>query len=418
MRKLAIIAVIFALTLIIAPASFAANEHGEDTNIQLPPGLAGIKVGFLGYVDYSYGEFSNISGVRPSVAGTFGAIEDDAWEHQNRFELTRGYINIEKEILPWLIARATPDVTRVASRTVTDGNGETVSTEAETGDLDLRFKYYYLEIKTPDLGFFTNNAVKIGQQHFPYLDFLEHINPYRNQGTMFQERFNNFNSADMGLGVQGYFGGKVSEEYQKSVNHYYPGRWGSYHLAVMNGGGYHASEANDNKALEYRFTVRPLPETLTGLQLTYFGIYGKGNKDDFPGKGEPDWRVNTGLLSYQHELGTVTFEYARNVGEQSGADENHREGWAVFGMVKPPMLPKWRASAQYGVWRYNTQVEDNDLTMWRAGVDYSLTKPKDIGGCFVYAGYERLSYGDSYRTAGGLEVPDEWRLQVNTQIQF
>lgn len=399
-------ALLLPLLLLAVPA--AADEHGDEVNIKLPKGLAGIAIGFLGYVDYSYGPFSNISEVKASnltTAQSFAAanFKDGDWKNQNRFELTRGYIIISKQILPWLSARVTPDVTRVKS-----GPGET-----EGGDLDLRFKYYYLQIEAPDLGPFTNNAVKIGQQHFPYLDFLEHINPYRMQGTMFQERFHNFNSADMGLGIQGYFGGKVDEEYQKSVNHYYPGRWGSYHLAVMNGGGYHAAEKNDNKALEYRLTARPLPDHLPGLQLTYFGIWGKGNTAD-----SPDWRVNTGLLSYQHELGTLTFEFARNKGEQSGEDENWRTGYAVFGMVKPPMAPRWRASAQYGVWDFDTATPDDKLTMWRAGVDFSLTNPRDIGGTFIYAGYERLSYDDAYRTSAGSQVPDEWRAQVVTQINW
>jgi hypothetical protein len=388
-----------------------AAEHGEETTIQLPKGLAGISIGFLGYVDYSYGPFSNISDVKASsltTGASFAAasFKDGDWKNQNRFELTRGYIIISKEILPWLSARVTPDVTRVKTSGVP-------GSEQESGDLDLRFKYYYLQIEAPDLGPFTDNSVKIGQQHFPYLDFLEHINAYRLQGTMFQERFHSFNSADMGLGVQGYFGGKVGEDYQQKVNHYYPGRWGSYHLAVMNGGGYHASEKNDNKALEYRLTARPLPDYMPGLQLTYFGIWGRGNTE-----GAPDWRVNTGLLSYQHELGTLTFEFARNKGEQSGEDERWRTGYAVFGMVKPPQLPRLRASAQYGVWRFDTAVKENDLTMWRAGLDWSLTKPKDIGGTFIYAGYERLSYGDFYRTSAGNTVPDEWRAQVVAQINW
>ncbi len=405
-RNLLAAAALLATIWLAGPA--AAAEHSDEATIPLPKGLAGISIGFLGYVDYSYGGFSNISEVQAgnlTVANSFKAasFNDGDWKTKNRFELTRGYIIINKQILPWLSARVVPDVTRVKS-----GDGE-----QEGGDLDLRFKYYYLQADLPELGPLTNNEVKLGQQQFPYLDFLEHVNPYRMQGTMFQERFHNFNSADMGLGLQGYFGGKVSDEYQEKVNHYYPGRYGSWQLAVVNGGGYHASEENNNKPLEYRVTARPLPDLLPGLQLTYFGIWGKGNQAT-----NPEWMVNTGLLSYQHELGTVTFEFARNKGEQSGADENWRTGYAVFGMVKPPMLPRWRASAQYGVWRFNTAVKDNDLTMWRGGVDYSLTKPKDIGGTFIYAGYERLSYGEAYRRANGLGVPGEWRAQAVAQINW
>jgi len=390
------------------PAQAAAPAT---TLAQLPPevasivkALSGINISFLGYVDYSAGPFSNISGVKAAnltTANFNSNVVDGHWKRQNRFELTRGYINIGKQILPWLSARVTPDITRVSNA------------DTEKGDIDVRIKYYYLQANTPDFGPLTNNAVRVGQQQFPYLDFLENVNPYRLQGTMFQERFNNFDSADMGLGIQGFFGGAMPQDYQDRVSSQYAGRYGSYHLAVMNGGGYHASENNNNKPFEYRFTARPLPDGLPGLQLTYFGIWGKGNT-----AAAPDWRVNTGLLSYQHEYGTLTCEFARNKGEQDGADTNWRTGYAVFGMVHPPQLPKWRASAQYGVWRYDTSVKDNDLTMWRAGIDYSLTKPKDIGGTFIYAGYERLSYAGAYQRTGGADVPDEWRGQVVAQINW
>ncbi|MFH0808873.1 MAG: hypothetical protein V2A77_00140 [Pseudomonadota bacterium] len=398
--------ILCAICLLGRPAVAA-----EETGIQLPPGLSGIKIDFQGYVDYSAGHFQNIAGIKPGNLATAARFTDNIkgedWKGRNFFELTRGYINITKDILPWLSARVTPDVTRVAS---TNSAGDP---EAEAGDIDLRIKYYYLQIQVPDFGPFTFNAVKIGQQQFPYLDFLEQINPYRMQGTMFQERFNEFDSADMGLGIQGLFGGKVSEEYQAEVNRQYPGRHGSYQVALVNGGGYHASEKNNNKPLEYRLTARPLPDVLPGLQVTWFGIWGKGNT-----AAAPDWRVNTGLLSYQHKLGTVTFEFARNKGQQDGADEFWRTGYAAFAMFRPPMLPRLRLSGQYGVWRYNTGIRNNDLTLWRGGLDWSLTKPKDVGGTFIYAGYEQLCYGSHYDTVADTRVPDEWRGQIVAQINW
>lgn len=118
----------------------------------------------------------------------------------------------------------------------------------------------------------------------PWLDYEEHVNWYRCQDTIFIERNSTFNSADFGLTFVSLLGGEMSEEYQRKVNNKYPSRYGSMAFGVYNGGGYHASEKNENKVLEGRLTVRvrPLPDIIPGFQLSYFGITGKGNKEEEP----------------------------------------------------------------------------------------------------------------------------------------
>ena len=178
----------------------------------------------------------------------------------SRFTIKRGYINIETKVLPFMSARITPDVTQDAS-----------------GDLKVRLKYAYAKFTTPDLGFITHPEIEVGVAHMPWLDFEEHVNLFRLQDTMFMERNGLFNSADIGVTFMALLGGPVAKAYQDTVSKAYPGRYGSFAVGVYNGGGYHAAEQNDDKAIEGRLTLRVLPALAPGLQVSYFGVRARGN---------------------------------------------------------------------------------------------------------------------------------------------
>jgi len=202
--------------------------------------LKGWKFGYLWYISYQNGETG-----------------DTSWgERFSRFTVKRGYINIEKEITPWFSARVTPDVSQMTDNGSFDGS------------FTVRLKYLYGKFKLPEFAFLTKPFVEVGIVHMPWLDYEENLNWYRCQDTMFVERNNLFNSADVGINFVSLFGGLMSEEYQDKVNNAYPGRYGSMALAVMNGGGYTAAEKNQNKVLEGRLTIRPLPDIIPGLQFS------------------------------------------------------------------------------------------------------------------------------------------------------
>lgn len=354
--------------------------------------LGGLQIGTLSYFDYSGGRH-----------------KDD--ESFNEFRITRGYINIKKQLTPWLGFRVTPDVH-----------------QDSTGDFKLRLKYLYAEFRPPDFSFLTGMKSEIGMGHMPWLDFEEHLNPYRCQGTMFIERADTFNSADLGLSLRGYFGGELDQDYMKKVSKYYAGRWGSWHVGVYNGSGYHASENNDNKVPEWRLTVRPLPDVLPGLQVHYFGLYGKGNTD-YP-SGPPDYRVNLGMLSYQNEWIIFTGQYARTWGNAKGTlvapatDSALRgEGFSFFGNTKLPLLDrKLNLFARYD--HFDPDRKD-DVT---AGDDcYDLVN----GGLawefyhhFMWLlVYERIMYDKNNGGVGkvpveGNDLADDWRVQTVLQINF
>jgi polyhydroxyalkanoate synthesis regulator phasin len=167
--------------------------------------LKGLNVGVLAYIDYSFGDrptfkgpLTHSTGVPPANSGNFGR-NVDGHVGLDQWTLTRGYLNITKEITPWFYARYTPDLYQ-------DGSG----------NWNLRSKYLYAELRPPNLGSaLTQNKAEIGLSHTPWHDFEEHIWPYRCQGTIPIERAGVFNSADIGINIRGNFGGKLANAKEK-----------------------------------------------------------------------------------------------------------------------------------------------------------------------------------------------------------
>ena len=219
----------------------------------------------------------------------------------NLFTLKRGYLTFKKDLNETFSIRFTEDITM-------DQEG------SDAGNIELRMKYLYLQAKLDKIGFLENYFLEVGMVHRPWLDFEEHINHYRVQGTMFVESNHLINSADLGVNFVTLLGGQIDESYQKNVNSKYPGKYGSLSIGVFNGGGYHALENNRNKTLEARITLRPLPSHLPGLQLSYHGIYGKGNKDF-----NPDFNLNLFFASYESERTILTAQYYRGLGNSGGS---------------------------------------------------------------------------------------------------
>lgn len=364
--------------------------------LQLPKALKGLKVGMLAYIDYSNGQ-------KPEP--------DDKDSSFNEFRLTRGYLTVKKEILPWMHTRITID-----------------THQDDEGDYKERLKYLYAELRPPDFGPLTGMKSEIGLGHIPWLDFEEHINPYRCQGTMAIERAGVFNSADTGISLRGDFGGKLEDAEEKTGSHHYDGRYGSWHFGVYNGSGYHKKERNNNKVLEGRLTLRPLPEVIPGLQLSYFGIYGEGNDDDNPSGDYPDYEVNLGMLSYEHPWVILTAQYFQTEGRNYGTwvdadgDALDTEGYSFFGNLKLPILDrKLSLFARYDHFDQDDDGEignDADYDMYVGGVAWDIYK-----GNILLLAYETTDYDDDAGKKGKAPVidnrlGDDHKIQAVWQIKF
>ena len=341
--------------------------------------LKGFKFGLLWYLSYQNGEENN---------GT----------NFSRFAIKRGYLTVQKEFMPWFSARMTTDVTQVKDE-AKDSNGKVYNNY--DGSIAVRIKYAYGQFNLPDIAFLTKPFIEVGVVHMPWLDYEEHVNWYRCQDTMFIERNDTFNSADIGVTFVSLLGGTMPDDYQKKVNKYYPGRYGSMSLGIYNGGGYHASEKNENKVLEGRLTIRPLPDIIPGLQFSYFGTTGNGNKDT-----EPDWRTNLGFVSFEHEYVVLTGQYYWGKGNQKGADENDKDGYSFFAEVKPHK--KFSIIGRYDRFDPNTDADNDDNSRYIIGAAYHLDKQHKN---MIVLDYDTVNYEQSGKK-------DDKRVQLTLQVAF
>ncbi|MEW6571499.1 MAG: hypothetical protein AB1390_10045 [Nitrospirota bacterium] len=378
-RKLLALVVSLFCLMFFTGISMAAEEEISEKDIEtVVKALKGFKFGLLWYLSYQN--------------GVDGKGSDEGF---SQFAIKRGYFRVTKEFLPWFDAHMTFDVT-----TVKDPEDEPEDKPNNLdGSIALRIKYAYGKFKFPDFAFLTKPFVEFGVVHMPWLDFEEHVNFYRCQDTMFLERNATFNSADIGATFVSLLGGTMDEEYQKKVNHYYPGRYGSVAFGIFNGGGYHASEKNENKVLEGRLTVRPLPDIIPGLQLSYFGITGKGNKDT-----DPDWRVNLGFVSFEHEYLVLTGQYYQGKGYQKGDDENDKDGYSVFAELKPHK--KFSVIGRYDFFDPNDDADDDENRRYIAGIAYHLHKQHNN---MIVLDYDHVDYENP-------NLEDDKRIQLTLQV--
>ena len=278
----------------------------------------------------------------------YEAVYPNMAPDSNSFQARRAYLTMKAKLSDLLSFRMTLDV-------YNDDDG-----------VESRMKYLYADFHFPDFSIITKPHLEFGIVHTPWLDFEEHINWYRMQGTMYLERVGLFNSADFGFTVMGYLGGLVDENYQKEVSKKYPGRYGSFAFGVYNGGGYHNFEQNNNKTVQGRVTLRPLPDIIPGLQLTGLGIFGKVNNEKLDPEFHSDWKTLVGMISYEHKYFTLTGQFVTGEGNKKGSmieeiygfatpedsvesllSVRNKEylGFSFFGEIKPD--DHWRIIGRY-----------------------------------------------------------------------
>jgi hypothetical protein len=319
---------------------------------------------------------------------------EEGGEDFSRFSVTRSYFTTRVKILPNFSARITMD-----------------GHQDDTGDMKVRLKYAYGKFDLGDWGNLTNVGLEAGIVHMVWLDFEEHIDLYRMRDKMFMERSGLFNSADFGLTLAGGFGEDLPDDYQEEVSHYYPSKYGSWAVGVYNGGGYHAQEENENKTVQARVTVRPLPDVLPGLQFSGLGMVGEGNR---AGDAEetPDFKVFNLMASYQFPMGTFTAQYVNGEGNQKGSwfeDDDPSvtsdyDGFSLFGEVK--LDENWRLVGGFD--DFNRTPEDEDLSFTRVhgGIGY------DFGGRNI------LLFDLDRRNWDDADIETDTRFQVVMQVKF
>ena len=254
--------------------------------------------------------------------------------NRNVFDVGRAYINVTGNLHHLVSYRITPDITRESSL-LTTGPGVSVSNDS----LVFRIKYAYGQFNL-DEWTTPGTWVRFGIQQTPWVDFEEGIYRYRFQGTVFAERVplpTTMTSADAGI----------------SFHYSFPKNYGDFHIGVYNGENYQRTEVNDQKGLEMRGTLRPLPGGMPILRgLRVHGVYYADNY-----VSDAERRRAMGNLTYEHKYLNAGFDYLDATDQVlPTAASISSNGYSVW---FTPRLPfengsSWEALLRYDRWTPNT----------------------------------------------------------------
>ena len=360
--------VLMAIVLITASGAAVSAQVTPAAGYTPPDDTPSIRVGAVIYPDYSYT-------LNPETQDADGnAI------HLNQFNVSRAYLNITGNISHLIAFRVTPDVSR-----------ETNAASSLSGSLEFRIKYAYAQLNLDD--WMTRGSyARFGIQQTPWLDFAEGIYRYRFQGTMFVEREGYFASADAGA----------------SFHYQFPANYGDVHIGVYNGENYNKAEANDQKAVMIRATVRPFPAgdpLLRGFRASVF------YDADAYVKNAPRNRF-IGGLNYEHKYVTLGFEYLDTKDQTSAirAAEVDGRGYSIWATPKSTMGIE-------GLLRYDhltpstsldTQIRNRTIL----GVAYWFPHQGAVSSA-IMLDYDGQTF-DNFRPA----QPKQSRLAVHGLISF
>ncbi len=282
---------------LIALALLAATAAARPASAQVTPAAGSvppddtqaIRVGAVIFYDWT----RTLAPTQTDAAGNTISL--------NSFNVSRTYINVTGNISHRIAFRITPDITR-----------ETFAGPATSGSLVFRLKYGYAQFNLDDwTRDWKQTFVRLGQQQTLFIDAQEGVYRYRFQGTVFAERDGGLSSADAGA----------------SFHTNIPNNYGDVHVGVFNGEGYNRVEVNDQKSVQIRATVRPMPGgslAAKGLRITGFYLADHGVKNAERSRA-------IGSIWYEHRWFNAGFDYI------SAADQAlptvariNQNGWSVF----------------------------------------------------------------------------------------
>jgi hypothetical protein len=294
----------------------------------------------------------------------------------NSFNVSRTYINVTGNISHLLAFRITPDITRET------GAGSTLN-----GSLTFRLKYGYAQFNLDE---WTKNwrqtYARLGQQQTLFIDTEEGVYRYRFQGTVFAERDAGMSSADAGAAFHTNF----------------PKGFGDVAVGVFNGEGYSKVEVNDQKSVQFRATVRPMPGgslALKGLRITGFVLQDHGLRNAERSRA-------IGSVWYEHRWLNAGFDYITATDQAlPTVAKINQNGWSVF--VTPFFHEKgngWEALIRYDSYvpdKTNNTFDGSTATRNRtiAGVAYWFPHPGGAGTAALMLDYEQVKFDHFAPTA-------------------
>ncbi|MEO8679838.1 MAG: hypothetical protein ABI665_12370 [Vicinamibacterales bacterium] len=309
------------------------------------PSYPNVKVGATLFADYTY------------TASPESTDADGNAYSPSAFTVGRSYINVTGNLSRVVAFRFTPDIVT-----------ETTPGSALLGSLVFRVKYAYLQA---NLGQWLTPGtwVRFGMQGTGYVNFAEDLYRYRFQGPIMVDREGYLSSSDAGV----------------AFFYNLPSNYGELQVGVYNGETYKKVEANDQKSLQIRGTVRPFPKAapvMRGLRVT--GFY---NGDRYIKDGER--RRAMGSITYEHKYLNGAVEYLSAADQSSTSvkpvDSSGYSAWAT-----PRSTNGWEGLLRYD--HLTTNKARNELkTRTIVGVSYWIPLPAGVATAFLLD-YEQVAY--------------------------
>jgi hypothetical protein len=304
-----------AAVLALLPALCAAQVTPAG-GFTPPDDTPAIRVGLTLWPNYTFQ-------TDPKVADADGNVV-----RKNTFDVGRAYINITGNVSHIVAFRLTPDISR-----------ETNTTPSLNGSLIFRIKYAYAQINLDDwVG--RGSWTRFGIQQTPWVDFDEGIYRYRFQGTVFAERVplpTSLSSSDAG----------ASFHYNVAQN------IGEVHVGIYNGENYSKTDPLEQKAFQFRGSVRPFARMAPALR----GLRGHFFYDgDHYMKHDERQRL-LGSATYEQNYINAGFDYLKAKDQLlATAPEVESQGWSFWATPKKPFPngSSIEALIRYDHWKPNT----------------------------------------------------------------
>lgn len=261
--------------------------------------------------------------------------------HPSAFTVQRAYINLTGTVNKYLSWRITPDIAR-----------ETGTTSSLSGSQEYRLKFAWAQLNL-DQWATPGSFVRFGVVTTPYVDYTEQIYRYRFQGPIFLDREGFQSASDVGV----------------TGRYVLPADYGDVMGGIYNGETYARSEQNDEKSMQLRVSVRPLPKhpLLKGWRVTGFV-----NDDRYVGSA-PRRRL-AAQTTFEHAHVVAGAELLRATDQTSrSAPEIDANGYSLW--VTPRFVGGWET-----LFRYDRLRRDNLPTQRRdiEGLAYWFRMPKGV----------------------------------------
>ena len=331
-----------------------------------------LRPGVTIYTDYTYAD-------QPEVTDSNGNKV-----HKSAFNVSRAYMNLIGSISHMVAFRVTADVQPDNNTSDSSLNGSNV----------VRLKYAYGQVNFDEWAG-KGSWMRLGLQQTPWIDYDEGIYRYRFQEKTFTD-------------VEGLL---TSSDYGLSAHYNLPSNYGDFHLGVYNGEGYGSladqNGANDQKAFQARFSIRPAPgvDVLKGLRVSAFY-----DGDNFVKDGKKRrYLLDT---TFEHPYVNAGFEWvdAKNQTTPTAA-EVHAQGWSAW------VNPRTQFGLE-GLFRYDELKPNKNAVVGGAkkkrtiaGVAYWFPVLKGVSSALM-ADYEQVKYDSS------LAKPKEQRYALHALFSF